>query len=114
MVVGDNEICMGYDGVVVMAGPGSSGKSLCTAALALAGAIGKGTWMGRKIHRKFKTLISQADLQAAFGSESVLTRAALVRRLVERTECRPVTAYRAIDRGGYLAAHLKKTDNGWL
>ena len=60
-LVGDNEICMGYDGVVVMAGPGSSGKSLCTAALALAGAIGKGTWMGRKIHRKFKTLIIQAE-----------------------------------------------------
>ena len=60
-LVGDNEICMGYDGVVVMAGPGSSGKSLCTAALALGGAIGKGTWMGRKIHRKFKTLIIQAE-----------------------------------------------------
>ena len=60
-LVGDNEICMGYDGVVVMAGPGSSGKSLCTAALALSGAIGKGTWMGRKVHRKFKTLIIQAE-----------------------------------------------------
>ena len=60
-LVGDNEICMGYDGVVVMAGPGSSGKSLCTAALALAGAIGKGEWMGRKVHRKFKTLIIQAE-----------------------------------------------------
>lgn len=60
-LVGDNEICMGYDGVVVMAGPGSSGKSLCTAALALAGAMGSGTWMGRKVHRKFKTLIIQAE-----------------------------------------------------
>ncbi|HEV2692079.1 MAG TPA: DnaB-like helicase N-terminal domain-containing protein [Verrucomicrobiae bacterium] len=60
-LVGDNEICMGYDGVVVLAGPGSSGKSLCTASLALAGAIGSGTWMGRKIHRKFKTLIIQAE-----------------------------------------------------
>ncbi|HEX7653220.1 MAG TPA: DnaB-like helicase N-terminal domain-containing protein, partial [Verrucomicrobiae bacterium] len=60
-LVGDNEICMGYDGIVVMAGPGSSGKSLCVASLALAGAKGKGTWMGRKIHRQFKTLIIQAE-----------------------------------------------------
>jgi len=60
-LVGDNEITMGYDGVVVLAGPGSSGKSLCTASLALAGAIGKGLWMGRKVHRKFKTLIIQAE-----------------------------------------------------
>ena len=60
-LVGDSEISMGYDGVVVLAGPGSSGKSLCTASLALAGAIGSGTWMGRKVHRKFKTLIIQAE-----------------------------------------------------
>ena len=60
-LVGDNEISMGYDGVVVLGGPGSSGKSLCVASLALAGARGKGTWMGRKVHRKFKTLIIQAE-----------------------------------------------------
>lgn len=60
-LVGDNEISMGYDGVVVLAGPGSSGKSLCVASLALAGARGKGTWMGRKVHRRFKTLIIQAE-----------------------------------------------------
>lgn len=60
-LIGDNEINMGYDGVVVMAGPGSSGKSLCVASLALAGARGKGTWMGRKVHRKFRTLIIQAE-----------------------------------------------------
>jgi hypothetical protein len=36
-LVGDNEITMGYDGVTVIAGPGSSGKSLLTMSLALAG-----------------------------------------------------------------------------
>lgn len=60
-LVGDNEIFMGYDGVVLLAGPGSSGKSLAVDALALAGAIGKGEWMGRKVHRKFRTLIIQAE-----------------------------------------------------
>ena len=60
-LVGDNEVFMGYDGVVVLAGPGSSGKSLAVDALALAGAIGKGEWQGRKVHRKFKTLIIQAE-----------------------------------------------------
>lgn len=60
-LVGDNEIFMGYDGVVLLAGPGSSGKSLVVDSLALAGAIGKGEWMGRKVHRKFKTLIIQAE-----------------------------------------------------
>ncbi len=60
-LVGDNEIVKGYEGVVVLAGPGSSGKSLCTATLALAGARGCGYWMGRKVHRRFKTLIIQAE-----------------------------------------------------
>lgn len=60
-LVGDNEIFMGYEGVVVFAGPGSSGKSLAAAALALAGARGAGTWMGRKVHRQFKTLVIQAE-----------------------------------------------------
>jgi hypothetical protein len=60
-LVGDNELFMGYDGVVLLAGPGSSGKSLAVDSLALAGAIGRGTWMGRKVHRKFKTLIIQAE-----------------------------------------------------
>jgi len=60
-LVGDNEIKMGYEGVCVVGGPGSSGKSLCVSALALAGAMGCGTWMGRKVHRKFKTLIIQAE-----------------------------------------------------
>jgi hypothetical protein len=60
-LVGDNEICMGYEGMVLIAGPGSSGKSLCAASLALAGAQGEGLWMGRKVHRQFKTLIVQAE-----------------------------------------------------
>lgn len=60
-LVGDNEIVMGYEGVVVLAGPGSSGKSLAVDALALAGAVGKGEWMGRKVHRPFRTLIIQAE-----------------------------------------------------
>lgn len=60
-LVGDNEIFMGYEGVVVFAGPGSSGKSLAAAALALAGARGNGFWMGRKVHRQFKTLVIQAE-----------------------------------------------------
>lgn len=60
-LVGDNELVMGYEGVVVLAGPGSSGKSLAVDALALAGAIGKGEWMGRSVHRPFRTLIIQAE-----------------------------------------------------
>jgi hypothetical protein len=60
-LVGDNEISMGYEGLALIAGPGSSGKSLCAASLALAGAVGDGFWMGRKVHRQFKTLIIQAE-----------------------------------------------------
>jgi hypothetical protein len=60
-LVGDNEISMGYEGLALIAGPGSSGKSLALASLALAGAIGAGTWMGRQVHRRFKTLIIQAE-----------------------------------------------------
>lgn len=60
-LVGDNEIVKGYEGIALLAGPGSSGKSLCAMALALAGARGEGLWMGRKVHRKFKTLIIQAE-----------------------------------------------------
>lgn len=60
-LVGDNEICTGYDGVALISGPGGSGKSLAAITLALAGAIGYGTWMGRKVHRQFRTLIIQAE-----------------------------------------------------
>ncbi len=60
-LVGDNEITMGYDGLTIIAGPGSSGKSLAALALAVAGATGAPFWQGRKIHRKFKTLIIQAE-----------------------------------------------------
>jgi replicative DNA helicase len=72
-LVGDNEITMGYEGLCVLAGPGSSGKSLAVVSLAMAGAIGAGYWMGRKIHRQFKTLIIQAEngcvrLKMEFGT----------------------------------------------
>lgn len=60
-LVGDNEIFMGYEGVVVFAGPGSSGKSLAVTDLAVAGARGHGFWFGRKVHRQFNTLILQAE-----------------------------------------------------
>lgn len=60
-LVGDNEITMGYDGLTIIAGPGSSGKSLAALALAVAGATGASHWQGRKVHRKFKTLIIQAE-----------------------------------------------------
>jgi hypothetical protein len=60
-LVGDNEIVKGYEGVCVLAGPGSAGKSLASMSLALAGARGHGTWMGREVHRKFTTLIIQAE-----------------------------------------------------
>lgn len=60
-LVGDNEVSMGYEGVCLIAGPGSSGKSLAVATLALAGARGNGTWMGRTVHRKFKMLILQGE-----------------------------------------------------
>jgi hypothetical protein len=60
-LVGDNELTMGYEGIAVIAGPGSSGKSLCAMSLALAGAKGDGFWMGRKVHRQFKTLFIQAE-----------------------------------------------------
>ena len=61
-LIGDNEISMGYEGLALIAGPGSSGKSLAAASLALAGAIGPSvTWMGRTVHRQFKTLIIQAE-----------------------------------------------------
>lgn len=60
-LVGDNEIRKGYEGVTLLAGPGSSGKSLAVSSLALAGAIGSGHWMGRSVHRQFRTLMIQAE-----------------------------------------------------
>lgn len=60
-LVGDNEIRKGTEGLAVIAGPGGSGKSLVVAALALGGAIGHGEWMGRVIHRQFRTLIVQCE-----------------------------------------------------
>ena len=60
-LVGDNELALGYEGLVVIAGPGAAGKSLAANSLALAGAMGRGTWFGRTIHRQFGTLILQAE-----------------------------------------------------
>jgi len=61
-LVGTAEIFKGNEGFSVIAGPGSSGKSLLVGTLALAGAIGSGTWMGRKVHRKFRTLVIQGEV----------------------------------------------------
>jgi hypothetical protein len=60
-LVGDNEIVKGYDGLQLIGGPGSSGKSLVAMTLAIAGAKGSGTWMGRTVHRQFKTMFLQAE-----------------------------------------------------
>lgn len=60
-LVGDNEISKGREGITLIAGPGSAGKSLAASALALAGAMGKGLWQGRPVHRQFKTLFLQAE-----------------------------------------------------
>ena len=60
-LIGDGDITKGYQGVTVIAGPPGSGKSLVGDSLAIAGAIGRGTWMGRKIHRQFRTLIIQCE-----------------------------------------------------
>lgn len=60
-LVGAGDVCKGYQGVTVIAGPPGSGKSLAADSLALAGAIGGGYWMGRKVHRAFRTLIIQCE-----------------------------------------------------
>jgi hypothetical protein len=61
-LIGTAEVRKGHEGITILAGPGGSGKSLLVGTLALAGAIGSGTWMGRKVHRKFKTLIVQGEV----------------------------------------------------
>ena len=60
-LVGDNEIVKGYEGLCLIAGPGSSGKSLVAVSLGLAGAGASAIWMGRQVHRRFKTMIIQAE-----------------------------------------------------
>ena len=60
-LVGDTDITKGPEGLCVIGGPPGSGKSMAAMGLAIAGAIGDGLWMGRKIHRKFKTLMIQAE-----------------------------------------------------
>lgn len=64
-LIGDGDITKGYQGVTIIAGPPGSGKSMVGSSLAIAGAIGAGYWMGRKIHRKFRTLIIQCENGAA-------------------------------------------------
>jgi hypothetical protein len=60
-LIGDNEITMGYEALTLIAGQGGAGKSMASMSLALAGAIGEGTWQGRKVHRQFKTMYIQAE-----------------------------------------------------
>lgn len=60
-LVGDHDVSKGYEGVCVVGGPPGCGKSLVASSLALAGVVGKGTWMGRAVHRRFKTLMIQAE-----------------------------------------------------
>ena len=60
-LIGDSDIQKGYQGITVIAGPPGSGKSMVATGIAIAGAIGSGTWQGRKVHRKFKTLIVQCE-----------------------------------------------------
>lgn len=69
---------------------------------------------GKESENEDAQAITFNDLKTAFGSESVLTKAALTRRLMEKTECSQATAYRAIQRGGYLWPHLQATDEGWI
>lgn len=60
-LIGDNDIQKGYQGITVIAGPPGSGKSLAAGSLAVAGALGRGLWMGRPVHRPFRTLIVQCE-----------------------------------------------------
>lgn len=58
-LAGDNHFSRGS--MVVVGGPPGVGKSRLVTGLALAGAVGRGTWMGVPIHRKWRTLILQAE-----------------------------------------------------
>jgi len=60
-LIGDNEIFKGYDGVSLVSGPGSVGKSLAAMTVALAGAGASAIWFGRQVHRRFRTMIIQAE-----------------------------------------------------
>ena len=59
-LVGDHHIEKGS--IVILGGIGGVGKSLAVTSLAVAGATG-GEWFGLKVHRKFKTMILQAENQ---------------------------------------------------
>lgn len=65
LLIGEADVFKGTEGLTVFAGPPGSGKSLALDSLALAGAIGSGYWMGRKVHRRFRTLIVQCENGAA-------------------------------------------------
>lgn len=65
LLAGDADVFKGPEGLTVFAGPPGSGKSRVLDSLALSGAIGSGYWMGRKIHRRFRTLIIQCENGAA-------------------------------------------------
>jgi len=58
LLIGDNHICKGS--VSVIGGPPGVGKSRLTTALAVAGASGE-DWFGLTTHRRFKTMILQAE-----------------------------------------------------
>lgn len=60
-LIGDTDVTKGYQGITIIAGMPGSGKSLAAASLAIAGAIGSGYWMGREVHRQFRTLIVQCE-----------------------------------------------------
>jgi len=74
-LVGDTDIQKGYQGITVIAGPPGSGKSLVAVSLAIAGAIGSGYWMGRTVHRQFRTLIVQCENGAMRLKREVQARA---------------------------------------
>ncbi|MCB1209516.1 MAG: AAA family ATPase [Verrucomicrobiales bacterium] len=58
LVIGDMHIFMG--GIFVLGGAAGVGKSFALSALAVSGATGE-DWFGLKVHRKFKTMILQAE-----------------------------------------------------
>jgi len=60
-LVGNSDVTKGYEGIMVIGGPPGSGKSLAAMSLGIAGAVGKGYWMGRKVHRQFHTMVIQSE-----------------------------------------------------
>ncbi len=58
-LLGENHLTRGA--ITVLGGPPGCGKSRLITSLAVAGARGKGQWMGRPVNAKFRTLILQAE-----------------------------------------------------